>query len=46
MSAKLLSLSVFLLVYVVYHLTLIPSVPGGDSGELLAESCVSLMSVM
>src|SRR4051794_6697084 len=31
-------------IYVVYHLTALPSVPGGDSGELLAESCVSMLS--
>jgi hypothetical protein len=29
------------IVYLVYYLTLYPSVPGGDSGELLAEACVS-----
>jgi hypothetical protein len=34
---------VFVVVYVVYHLSLFPSVPGGDSGELLAEACVSLV---
>eukprot|EP00606_Chrysophyceae_sp_TOSAG23-5_P000078 GSChrysophyteH2.ASY1.ANO1.1134.1 assembled CDS len=27
-------------VYIVYHVTLLPSVPGGDSGELLGNSCV------
>jgi hypothetical protein len=31
----------FSIVYLVYYLTLYPSVPGGDSGELLAEACVS-----
>jgi len=30
----------FLSIYVVYHLTLLPSVPGGDSGELLGNACV------
>ena len=30
----------FALVYVALHLTLLPSTPGGDSGELLAESCL------
>ena len=29
----------FMLVYGVYHLSLFPSVPGGDSGELLANAC-------
>ncbi len=27
------------IVYLVYYFTLFPSLPGGDSGELLAESC-------
>jgi hypothetical protein len=30
---------VFVIVYSIYHLTLFPSISGGDSGELLAESC-------
>jgi hypothetical protein len=30
----------FITIYIVYHLSLFPSVPGGDSGELLAESCI------
>ena len=30
---------VFFVVYVVYYFTLYPSVPGGDSGELLSEAC-------
>lgn len=30
----------FTIAYVVFHLTAFPSVPGGDSGELLAEACV------
>lgn len=34
---------VFLVVYLVYYVTLYPSVPGGDSGELLAEACVSVL---
>lgn len=34
-----LSLS-FLVVYGTYHLSLLPSTPGGDSGELLAEACL------
>ncbi len=34
-------LSVFVVVYVVYYLTAFSSVTGGDSGELLAEACVS-----
>ena len=33
-------LCLFLSIYVVYHLTLLPSVPGGDSGELLGNACV------
>lgn len=33
-------LALFLIVYVVYHVTLLPSTPGGDSGELLAEACI------
>ena len=33
-------LFIFGAVYVVYHLTLLPSTPGGDSGELLAEACL------
>jgi len=28
-----------LVIYIIYHITTFPSVPGGDSGELLAESC-------
>lgn len=32
---------VFWAVYGLYHLSLYASVPGGDSGELLAEACVS-----
>lgn len=35
------SILLFLTIYFVYHLSLFTSVPGGDSGELLAESCVS-----
>ena len=31
--------ALFASVYAVYHLTLFPSVPGGDSGELLANAC-------
>lgn len=31
----------FVFVYAIYHLTLYPSVPGGDSGELLSEAWVS-----
>lgn len=30
----------FLVVYVVYYLSLYPSVAGGDSGELMAEACL------
>jgi len=30
---------IFFLVYIVYYFTLYPSVPGGDSGELLSEAC-------
>jgi hypothetical protein len=30
----------FIIVYSIYHLTSFPSIPGGDSGELLAESCL------
>jgi hypothetical protein len=33
---------VFGVVYFVYYITGFPSVPGGDSGELLAEACVSI----
>ena len=35
------SLAVFIVVYVVYHLSAFSTVTGGDSGELLAEACVS-----
>ena len=31
----------FIVIYVIYSLSLFPSVPGGDSGELLAEACMS-----
>jgi hypothetical protein len=31
----------FITVYGIYCLTAFPSVTGGDSGELLAEACVS-----
>lgn len=34
------NLLLFAFIYAVYHLSLFPSVPGGDSGELLSESCV------
>jgi hypothetical protein len=30
----------YIVIYVIYHLSLFPSVPGGDSGELLAEACM------
>lgn len=30
----------FIIIFSVYHLTSFPSIPGGDSGELLAESCL------
>jgi hypothetical protein len=30
-------------IYAIYHLTLYPSTSGGDSGELLAEACVSYL---
>ena len=33
-------IAILLIVYAVYHITSFPSVPGGDSGELLAESCL------
>ena len=29
----------FMLVFTIYDLSLFPSVPGGDSGELLANAC-------
>ena len=31
-------------VYLVYYLTLFPSVPGGDSGELLGNACIGGIS--
>jgi hypothetical protein len=34
------SLLLHTVLYVVYHLSLFESIPGGDSGELVAESCV------
>ena len=34
----------FTVIYVIYHLTLLPSVPGGDSGELLANACLGSTS--
>ena len=37
---NILLLIQFIVIYGVYHLSLFPSVPGGDSGELLAESCI------
>ena len=41
MSARLLlSLQAFAAVYILYGLTAYPGVPGGDSGELLAEACL------
>jgi hypothetical protein len=36
---QLIFIGIFLTVYGVYHLSLFPSIAGGDSGELLAESC-------
>lgn len=33
------SVLIFVSVYATYHLTLFPGVPGGDSGELLANAC-------
>eukprot|EP01031_Cornospumella_fuschlensis_P033087 gene33087-40023_t len=36
MSIELLVLTI---VYATYHLSLFPSIPGGDSGELVAEAC-------
>ena len=36
---RLASTAAFAAVAAVYLLTLYPSVPGGDSGELLAEAC-------
>ncbi len=32
-------LLLFVAVYVIFHVSLLPSVPGGDSGELLGNSC-------
>lgn len=37
---KMALLLFFLVVYGTYHLSLLPSTPGGDSGELLAEACL------
>lgn len=34
---------VFIATYATYYLTSYPSVPGGDSGELISEACVSFL---
>ncbi len=44
MSMGMFNWILFVVTYIVYHLTLLPSVPGGDSGELLANSCLGSTS--
>ncbi len=39
MTILIQKMILFLLVYLVYHLSLYYSIPGGDAGELAAESC-------
>jgi hypothetical protein len=40
MKSLFVDILLFVIVYVVFHITLLPSIPGGDSGELLGNSCV------
>ncbi len=42
MDSRAVGIVVVVVVYGVYFRTLYESVPGGDSGELLAEICVSI----
>ena len=39
-ARRLLFLQAFVVIYILYALTLYPGVAGGDSGELLAEACL------
>ena len=46
MNGRITALCIFLIVYAIYYATSFSSVTGGDSGELLAEACVSFLCLI